>query len=66
MESGIASYYGTESGVYPRSEPVNDISANSVVIDDLPAGTWFFAVTAIDETGNESALSDEVSKVVRP
>lgn len=64
--AGFIVYYGTESGVYPRSEPVNDISANSVVIDDLPAGTWFFAVTAIDETGNESALSGEASKEVRP
>jgi len=28
---------------------------------DLAAGTWYFAVTAVDEAGNESALSDAVA-----
>jgi hypothetical protein len=64
--AGFVVYYGTESGVYPQSLPVNNPRANSAVIDDLALGSWYFAVTAIDETGNESALSTEVSKVVRP
>lgn len=59
-------YYGTESGVYSQSVVVPDPQANRVVVDNLPIGTWFFAVSAVDESGNESALSDEASKVVRP
>lgn len=51
---------------YTRLEVVNDESLSSVLIGDLEPGTWFFAVTAFDLAGNESAPSTEVSKVVNP
>ena len=35
-------------------------------ISDLPAGTWFFGVTARDIAGNESVLSNEVRVEVGP
>lgn len=63
---GFIVYYGTQSGSYTQSVRVTDPTVNSVVIADLATGTWFFAVSAVDESDNESALSQEVSKVVRP
>jgi fibronectin type 3 domain-containing protein len=54
-------YIGENSGVYTRSEIVS-APADSLLLSDLGDGkTYYFAVTAIDAAGNESALSDEVS-----
>lgn len=63
---GFYVHYGQVSGTYTRTEPVADETATSVVIVDLEPGTWFFVVTAYDLTGNESAPSLQVSKVVSP
>lgn len=53
------------------SLPVNalaDASNPGYTLADFPAdGTWYFVVTAVDSTGNESESSQEISKViVRP
>lgn len=54
---------------YRDSSPANgpgastedvDAAATRATISDLPAGTWFFGVTARDVSGNESVLSNEV------
>ena len=63
---GFNVHYGPASRSYTRLEVVNDETLSSVVIEDLEPGTWFFAVTAFDRAGNESAPSSEVSKVVNP
>jgi hypothetical protein len=63
---GFNVHYGQSSQAYTRLETVNDESLNSVLIEDLEPGSWFFVVTALDQAGNESALSAEVSKVVDP
>jgi len=63
---GFNVHYGRASLTYTRLEEVNDESLSSVLIGDLEPGTWFFAVTAFDLAGNESAPSTEVSKVVNP
>lgn len=56
-------YFGTQSGVYLNSVMFADVS--DVVLPGLNAGqTYFFAVAAIDEDGNESALSSEASYTV--
>ena len=58
--------YGQTSQTYTRLKVVNDESLDSVLIEGLEPGTWFFAVTAFDLAGNQSAPSTEVSKVVNP
>jgi fibronectin type 3 domain-containing protein len=57
-------YYGTYSGVYPNSLAVYSSSA---VISNLLNGTeYFFVVTAVDSSGNESLYSSEVSAIPLP
>ena len=34
------------------------------IVDNLSSGTWYFAVTAYDTSGNESDYSNEVSKEI--
>lgn len=52
-------YYGTTSLVYPNSITYGDVS--DVVVPGLSDGTtYYFAVSAIDAEGDESALSSEV------
>jgi len=53
---------------FSRTDPPDGQDSGSVETDearatanDLIAGTWYFAVTAVDSTGNESALSEVVA-----
>ncbi len=56
-------YYGTQSGVYDMREEHTNIQA---AVQQLADGrTWYFAVTAVDNTGNESGYSTEVTKINR-
>ncbi len=56
-------YYGTSSGNYESAVPVS-ASATSVTINGLFAGTtYYFAATSVDNSGNESAYSPEISGV---
>ena len=64
--AGFRVHYGTAPRTYSTVVPVNDSTETELLIDDLEPGTYFFAVTALDLAHNESALSDEVSKVVDP
>ena len=61
--AGYHVYYGTTSGNYSHKVDAGD--AISVTISNLTAGaTYFFAATAYDTNGNESAYSSEVSFIV--
>jgi len=64
--AGYQLYVGTSSGIYnyPGSPfPVGKV--DTYTINNLPIGqTYFFAVSAVDTTGNTSALSTEVSKSI--
>ena len=55
--AGYIVYYGTFSGNYPDSVNVGNITKLS---RNLSSGIWCFAVTAVDTSGNESDLSNEV------
>jgi len=62
---GYKVYIGTQSGIYdgPNSPTFVDKASNSTIVDNLQEGeTYYFTITAVDFSGNESAPSDEVSK----
>jgi hypothetical protein len=64
--AGFRIHYGTASNSYTFTRPVNDSTATSAVINDLEEGTYYFSVTAVDLSNNESAYSAEVSKEITP
>jgi hypothetical protein len=60
---GYNLYYGTSSGNYSH---VLDVGAQTQVnITDLAANTYYFAVSAYDDSGNESGLSNEVAATLQ-
>jgi hypothetical protein len=61
--SGFKVYWGTTSRSYPSSQALNSATSTSHTITLTP-GTYYFAVTALDSSGNESAFSNELSKTV--
>jgi hypothetical protein len=63
--AGYKVYYGRSPGVYDQSVSIPNPGVVSAVIEDLSAGTWFFAVTALDAEGLESDLSNEASKTIQ-
>ena len=62
--AGYKVYYGTSSKNYTQTVPVSGATTTQRTITLAP-GTWYFAVSAVDTLGRESAKSGEVSKVVR-
>lgn len=62
---GYRVYYGAASRSYlqARGAGLDAGSPTTYVVDGLPLGsTYYFAVTAVDAMGNESAFSNEASK----
>jgi hypothetical protein len=57
---------GTGSGSYSYpGSPFTIGKVNSYTLNNLPGGqTYYFAVSAYDNAGNNSALSAEVSKSI--
>ena len=61
--AGYRIYVGTRSGSYGFVGPFEVTKSTSFTVPNLPLGaTYFFAVSAFDKSGNESAKSAEVSK----
>lgn len=65
--AGYKIYYGTSPGIY--GPPIDagltaTPSAPATAVTGLGAGTFYFAVTALDTAGNESGFSGEVSKTL--
>lgn len=61
--AGYRIHYGTTSRSYTQSVAVGTSGATSHALQ-LPSGTYYFAMTALDAQGNESAYSNEVIKSV--
>ena len=60
---GYKIHTGTASGNYSRTETVGN--QTSWTVADLADGaTYYFAVSAYDSNGNESSLSNEVTKTI--
>jgi hypothetical protein len=62
--AGYTVYYGTAAGDYPNSLDIDDGSATTVTIADLPADTYYMVVTTRDSSGRESVHSTEVVKPI--
>ncbi len=60
--AGFKIYYGTSPFNYTHSIDVKNVTRYT--LQNLPPGTWYFAVTAYDSIGVESAFSNELSKIV--
>jgi uncharacterized lipoprotein NlpE involved in copper resistance len=60
--SGYRIYYGVSASTLSQSVQLSGTGVQTYVIDNLAAGTWFFAIKAVTSSGLESALSDVVSK----
>jgi Putative Ig domain len=61
--TGYKIHYGTKPGTYTKTIDVNTVGVTTYVVDNLEAGTYYFAITAVTKTG-ESDLSGEASTTI--
>jgi hypothetical protein len=61
---GYKIHYGTESGSYEKTITLDNAGLTRYVIEDLLPGTYFFAVTAVNQGGTESGLSGEADVTI--
>jgi hypothetical protein len=62
--AGYRIYYGNAPGNYSQSVNVTNPGLTSYMIENLAGGTWYFAMTAVDAAGLESARTNPVSKTI--
>jgi hypothetical protein len=62
--AGYTIVYGPSSEMLHQSVRVNNPGIDRYVLDEVPAGAYFFAVKAYADSGAESEVSNVVSKVV--
>jgi fibronectin type 3 domain-containing protein len=53
---------GTNANNLSPVVDVDNSSSTSHTVENLDTGTYYFAITAYDQTGNESDLSNVVAK----
>lgn len=59
--AGYKIHYGTASEDYTQVVSVANPSLSRYVLDSLPSGTYYFAITAYNSQGIESPLSGEIT-----
>ena len=62
--AGYYVYVGTEPNSLARLIAISDPKTTTSTVKDLTPGTWYFAVTAVNGGGSESARSKIVSKTI--
>ena len=62
--AGYEIHYGQSSRSYSNRIVVNNSGLTTYVVDNLSSGTWFFAITAFDSSGQNSGVSNEGQKVI--
>ncbi len=62
--AGFKIYYGVTSPIQTSNQSLDVGDTTTYALSGLDTGTYYFAIAAYDTSGNESVLSDEVSKVV--
>ena len=63
--AGFKIYWGTSQANLPNVVTVNNPGITSYLVENLVAGTYFFAATAFDASGNESTRSNVASKTIQ-
>lgn len=63
--AGYRIYYGTSSGALNQTVELKNPGLSSYMIENLPAGTYYFGVKAFNSSGAESVLSNVASKTIR-
>lgn len=58
--AGFRIYYGPRNGEFPFVVDVENPGLTTFVVENLTPGTYFFATTALDQSGNESPLSQVI------
>ena len=61
---GYRVYYGTSEDDLSMLVDLNDDTITEYSVDNLPSGSYYFAITAYDLDGMESGLSNVVNKDV--
>ncbi len=62
--AGYRVHYGTSSDALTQTVDVSGATATSLIVTGLDPGTYYFAVTALTSSGQESAPSDTASKTI--
>ena len=62
--AGFKIYWGTSAGNYPNSVTLNNPGLSTYVVENLSSGTYFFAASALNSSGVESALTTPASKTI--
>jgi hypothetical protein len=62
--AGYRIYYGPSADDYTQSVTVSTAGVTSFTVENLPSGTYYFAITAFDSAGVESQFSTPVSKTI--
>lgn len=62
--AGFEVVYGTSAEALDQNIAIGDASVDELLIDELTAGTWYFAIRTLDIDGNRSRLSDVVHKQI--
>ena len=63
--SGYTIYYGTNQNNLNQIIDVSAAGVSTYIINNLPAATYYFSITAKDNSNNESVQSNLASKVIR-
>jgi hypothetical protein len=63
--AGYEIHYGQRRGDYNNKIKITNLGMSSYVVDNLRAGTWYFAVLAYDRGGAYSDLSIEAQKAIK-
>ena len=63
--AGYRVHWGPTAGNYTGSVTLNNAGLTAYVVESLAPGTYFFAVTALNSVGVESAFSNSGSKTIR-
>ena len=58
---GYRIYYGAQAGNYSETVDIDNAGQTNHVFGGLSAGTYYFSVSALDDDGNESPLSEEIA-----
>ena len=63
--SGYVIAYGTSPSALTQTVTVSNAAATSFTIQNLVAGTWYFAISAVESGGVSSSLSSVVSTTIQ-